>query len=571
MNLEPVRKYYTNTMQLKLFFTIVFLALWFATVSAQSLITQKKQFTRADTLRGSLRPERICYDVTYYELNIKIDTGARTITGSNTIRFATMHDFRELQIDLFENMNIISITMGNTELRYRREYNAVFVEMPGIMEEGTEGNITVNYYGKPTEAKRAPWDGGFTWAYDERGNLWVGVSCEGIGASLWWPNKDYLGDEPDSMRIICTIPSGLKCIANGNEEGQQRNPDGTTTFKWFVGYPINNYNVTINIGDYVHFHDEYTAADDAVLSLDYYVLSYNLAKAKQHFTQVKPMLACYEKYLGKYPFWNDGYALVETPYLGMEHQGAIAYGNKYKTGYAGIDFSRIGLDFDYIIIHETGHEWWGNSVSCYDIADMWIHESFCTYTEAIYVECMYGYETAMRYVNAKKITVGNKNPIVGIYGVNEEGDGDMYNKGMLFLNTLRHVINDDRLWWSTIKCMSDTVFKMKNIGYDDVVNFFNTKTKRNWNAVFEQYLKHASVPVFEYSLKKVKAKTFELKYRWNADVKGFALPVFISTGGNAFNQLATTDEWQTTTLQLDKESNFKVNDEWMYIGVKKEM
>jgi aminopeptidase N len=389
-----------------------------------------------------------------------------------------------------------------------------------------------------------------------------------MGASAWWPCKDYLGDEPDSMSIHCTVPRGMRVVANGSEQSMTREEDGTVTYNWFVSYPINNYNVTLNIGDYVEWHDEYTAADESILSLDYYVLSYNLEKAKKQFTQVKPMLSCYEKYLGKYPFWNDGYALVETPYLGMEHQGAIAYGNKYKTGYAGIDFSRIGLDFDYIIIHETGHEWWGNSVSCKDIADMWIHEGFCTYTEAIYVECMYGYETAMKYVNAKKPTVGNKHPVVGIYDVNEEGDGDMYNKGMLFLNTLRHVTNDDSLWWKTIKCMSDTAFKRQNIDYNDVVGFFSSKLKRNLAPVFEQYIKHSRIPVFEYSLKKVKGKEYELRYRWEADVTDFSLPVFISTSGNSFTQLNTKTDWQNTTIKLNKASDFKVNEDWMYIKVK---
>jgi aminopeptidase N len=553
-----------------LFALILLLVAIFNTLNAQSsLIERSKEYTRADSLRGSLRAQRTCYDVTFYELSIKIDTAQRTITGSNRIVFNVLQDFTELQIDLFENMKIIDITMAGNQLKYRREFNAVFVQMPVMMEEGTGGEIIVNYHGKPQEAKRAPWDGGFSWSRDNNGKLWVGVSCEGLGASSWWPCKDYLGDEPDSMRVICTVPKGLKCIANGNDEGGKRNQDGTMTYRWFVSYPINNYNISLNIGDYVHFHDEYTAADESVLSLDYYVMSYNLDKARRQFTQVKPMLVCYEKYLGKYPFWNDGYALVETPYLGMEHQGAIAYGNQYKTGYAGIDFSRIGLDFDYIIIHETGHEWWGNSVSCKDIADMWIHEGFCTYSEAIYVECMHGYETAMKYVNAKKVTIDNKQPVVGVYGVNEEGDGDMYNKGMLFLNTLRHVVNNDSLWWSTIKCMSDTAYKRQNIGYDDVVGFFSSKTKRDLSKVFEQYVKHSDIPLFEYELKKVKGKEYELKYRWKVDVQGFSLPVFISTGGNSYTQLSTKDEWQTTTLQLKKESEFKVNEDWMYIDVKR--
>lgn len=552
-----------------LVFGWVLMLLCTVAVTAQSLVEQKKTYTRADTLRGSLRFERTCYDVTYYHLQVEIDTAARTIKGSNTIRFNALSDFKTLQIDLFDNMKIERIVMGDKTLEYRREYNAVFVDMPQRFEDGTAGEFTVYYSGKPVIAKRAPWDGGFTWAYDQKGKLWMGVSCEGIGASLWWPNKDYLGDEPDSMRISCTVPSGLMCVSNGNLLAETRNPNKTTTWHWMVSYPINNYNVTLNIGDYVHLHDEYTAGDESVLSLDYYVLSYNAEKARKHFTQVKPMLQCYERFLGKYPFWDDGYALVETPYLGMEHQSAIAYGNKYLSGYAGRDHSRIGLDFDYIIIHETGHEWWGNSVSCQDIADMWIHESFCTYTEAIYVECMHGYETAMKYVNAVKPTVDNHAPIVGKYGVNEEGDGDMYAKGMLFLNTLRHVVNNDSLWWGLIKNMADREFKHRNTNYTEVLEYFNRITRQNLSSVFEQYLQHSSIPILEYELKKAGNGQFELRYHWQADVRDFSMPFYYSTGGKSFTQAFGTTTWKTITISLEKETDFSINKEWQYIESRK--
>lgn len=550
------------------FILVFFLSVLTQPTKAQ-LISQKKEYTRADTLRGALRPERTCFDVTYYDLNIRIDTAEKTISGSNTVYFRAQNDFQTLQLDLFDNMKIVNVTAAGKELRYRREFNAVFVEMNDVVKQGTLGSLTVNYYGKPQIAKRAPWDGGFTWTKDNNGKLWMAVSCEGIGASLWWPCKDYLGDEPDSMRISCTIPSGLKCISNGNLESEKRHADGTSTFNWLVSYPINTYNVTLNVGDYEHLHDEYTAADESTLSLDYYVMRYNMDKAKIQFDQVKPMLRCYEKYLGKYPFWNDGYALVETPYLGMEHQGAIAYGNKYLTGYAGSDYSRIGLTFDYIIIHESGHEWWGNSVSCKDIADMWIHESFCTYTESIYVECMYDSATAQKYINAKKPHVENKFPMVGKYDVNEEGDGDMYSKGALFLNTLRHALNKDELWWSIIKCMSDTAFKMKNIGYQDVVNYFSRQTGKDLSAVFEQYYKYPSIPTLEYGLKKLKKGEYELRYRWQTDVRNFNMPVYVSSDKVFNRRLEATNEFKTISIKLRKEADFQVNDDWMYINVKK--
>ncbi|MDB5284345.1 MAG: aminopeptidase [Bacteroidota bacterium] len=555
-------------MQRNLFTSLAILFLLTQNLFSQSLIEQKKEYTRTDSLRGGLRAERTCFDVTFYELNIKVDTDKRSIAGSNKIRFNTVHDFSTLQIDLYQNLKVNSITKDGKELKYRREFNAIFVDMPE-MKKGSTGELIVNYEGKPTEAIRPPWDGGFTWSKDNNGKLWMGVSCEGMGASLWWPCKDYLGDEPDSMRIICTIPNGLKCVSNGVEEREVAN-DSTTTFYWKVSYPINNYNVTLNIADYAHFSDEYIADDGSKLALDYYVLPYNLDKAKLQFMQVKPMLKCYEKYLGKYPFWNDGYALVETPYVGMEHQGAIAYGNNYKTGYSGRDYSRIGLDFDYIIIHESAHEWWGNSVSCSDLADMWIHEGFATYTEAIYVECQFGSDTALKYINAKRSGVGNKGTVVGIYGVNEEGSGDMYSKGMLFLHTLRHIVNNDKMWWSTIKGMCDTTFKFKNIGYDDVVNYFNKKTKRDLSPIFDQYLRHKKIPVLQYSLKKIAGDHYEFSYRWETDEKYFSMPFFVATGDKEDKIFTGTNNLQRATIVLNKKNELNIRDDLGYFDIQKE-
>lgn len=543
--------------------------LWVCCLPAQALTTQREFYTWADTLRGALRPERTCYDVTHYDLRVKVNPEEKSISGSNKITFKAKADFSMLQLDLFENMRIMFITSGNETLYYKRIHNAVFVTFRQQIKKDSIGELTVYYYGNPIAAKRAPWDGGFTWSQDKEGTPWIAVSCEGIGASLWWPCKDHLSDEPDSMMVSCNVPKGLRCIANGTESPPDIEEDGTTTYHWGINYPINNYNVTLNIGNYSEFNDEYTAEDGSKLKLDYYVMPYNLEKAKKQFEQVKPMLSCYEKYLGKYPFWNDGYALVETPYLGMEHQGAIAYGNKYLTGYLGRDFSKLHLDFDYIIIHETGHEWWGNSVSCNDIADMWIHEGFCTYSEAIYVECLYGYDTARAYINAKKGDIDNKKPIVGNYDVNEEGDGDMYSKGSLFLNTLRAIVDDDKLWWSTIKGMSDTVFKMKNIGYQDVVTYFNTRTGKNLTPVFEQYLKHPAIPVFEYSLKKISDTAYDFTYKWNTDVGNFEMPVIIDLSEEKNKRIACTNTNKTIRVQLQNESDLKVNDSAMYIDARR--
>ncbi len=525
------------------------------------------QNSRADSLRGSLRIERTCYDVKTYDLHIRIDTSGRGLSGSNRIGFVALADFKTLQIDLFSNMEISKITAQGNELKFRREFNAVFVDMHDEVKAGEKNSITVYYSGKPLIAKNPPWDGGFTWQKDHNGKMWITVSCQGIGASVWWPCKEDAGDEPDRMNIQCNVPTGMRCVANGQEEEPVVSLDGTTTYKWAISYPINNYGVSINIGDYVHWHDIYHAADGDTLALDYYVLSYNFEKSKVQFEQVKPMLACYEKYLGKYPFWRDGYALIETPYLGMEHQSGIAYGNKFKKGYAGMDRSGMNLPFDYIIIHESGHEWWGNSLSSKDMADMWIHESFCTYSEAIYVECTYGYDTAMTYVNALRGTVANQRPIIGTYGINREGHSDMYVKGMLFLNTLRHVVNNDELWWPMIKNMSDTTFKYQSLDYSDVVKFFDEKTGLNLDSFFAQYVKNAALPEFSYKLKK-KGGKYQLQYRWNAKVTDFNMPIDILISGKK-QRIYPTSEWKKISLDMREVNDFRLDEKKFYVRVKK--
>ncbi len=406
-------------------------------------------FTKADTLRGMLTPLRTCYDVTYYHLDIKVDPETESIEGSNTIRFRVAAPFDRMQIDLFENMHIHKATLdGGSSVSFEREYNAVFLQLPMTLQQNSIHDVKVHYSGKPIIAKRPPWEGGFTWSQDKENNPWIAVSCQGTGASLWWPNKEHQSDEPDSMMISIAVPEGLLDVSNGRLRRQTTLPDGWIRYDWFVSYPINNYNVTLNIGKYTHFRDLYVGDD--TLTLDYYVMPYNIKKARAQFEQVKPMMACFEKFFGEYPFRRDGYKLVETPYLGMEHQTAIAYGNDYLQGYRGRASSEVGLNFDFIIVHETAHEWWGNSVTSKDIADMWIHESFAAYAEAVYVEHLYGYDEAQRYINGKKSNVSNTRPIIGVYGVNNEGSSDMYDKGQLVLNTLRHVIEDDSLWWRII-------------------------------------------------------------------------------------------------------------------------
>lgn len=548
----------------------MFFCLFSGLVNGQ-LISQKKVFSRADSLRGSLRPERTCYDVQFYDISIAVDTGTRRITGAVDITFNALTDITTLQIDLSDSFTISSLTCEERELPYTREGNAVFVAFMNKIPKHSTAVLHVQYSGRPVAARRAPWDGGFVWERDSNGYQWIGVACEGLGASSWWPCKDHNSDEPDKGVLMkYTVPASLMAVGNGAFRGAKKNNDGTATYTWQVSYPINLYDVTLNVGDYVHFSDTYRNADGSTVPLNYYVLSYHLEQAKVQFKQVKPMMQCYEKFLGKYPFARDGYKLVESPYLGMEHQSAIAYGNRYRTGYNGIDFSRIGLTFDYIIIHETGHEWWGNSVSCNDMADMWLHESFCTYTESIYVECLFGKEKALAYINAKKGQIDNAAPIQGPYrGVNEEGDGDMYSKGSLMLNTIRSIVNDDAKWWPLMKSICDTAFRMKTTDAEAVVNYMAERTHLPLVPVFHQYLNHAAIPELHYSLTRVKGKQFNFRYYWKVDEAGFEMPVIYQLNGKAIRLNGSTTP-QNVSVKLKKESEFSINEELTYFRLKKE-
>jgi len=525
------------------------------------------KFTEADTLRGMLRPERTCYDVTFYDLSIRVNVAEHKIGGYVDMHYTAMADFKTLQIDLFENMKLERILQDKQELKFERQHNAVFVTFPKTQAEGTKGSIRIHYSGKPQEAKNAPWDGGFVWSKDQNGDPWIGVACEGDGASLWWPNKDHLSDEPDSMSIRISVPKALNCVANGNlrhivDQGDYRR------FDWFVSYPINNYNVTVNIAKYSHFTDAYTALDGDTLQLDYYVLPYNLTKAKQHFTQVHKVLACYERFFDKYPYWRDGFALVETPYLGMEHQGAIAYGNKYMRGYLGGMIPR-DMNWDYIIVHETGHEYFGNSITCQDLSEMWIHESFTTYMEALYVECAYSYEDAVRYLVGQRPYILNKEPIIGPPDVNWEDwkGSDHYYKGAWMLHTLRHAINDDAKWFDLLKGFYRR-YAGSNITTKEFVDYVNQCTGCKWEPFFEQYLRHAAIPVLQYKLNQ-QGKNLQVQYQWKADVATFDMPVMVGKKGAYKTIQPKTLGWQEVLLENMTAKDFVVARELFYVEAEK--
>lgn len=504
-------------------------------LSTAQLFEEKKEITRADTLRGSLRPERECFDVTYYHLDIKVDPEKKYVSGYVEISFRVNNQTNRIQIDLFKNMTVSKIIFNSKELKFSREYNAVFIDFNEPLRAKSIQSILVYYNGNPQEAKNAPWDGGFTYSKDNDKNDWVAVSCQGTGASCWWPCKDHQSDEPDSMLISISCPKNLVDVSNGRLRNVIDLKDGYKQYNWFVANPINTYNVTLNIGNYEHWSDTLRS-----LSLDYYVLSGNLEKSKIQFEQVKGMLNCYQNYFGNYPWYNDGFKLVETPYLGMEHQSAIAYGNNFKNGYKGMSLSSsgIGMKFDYIIIHESAHEWWGNSITTSDIADMWVHEGFAMYAEALYCECMWGYDSYLKYINGVKPMVVNDKPIIGPYGVNEEGSDDMYYKGALMIHTIRTLINNDSLFFAIIKSLQSE-FYHKVVTSQQIENFISKKSGMDLSKVFDQYLRHTMPPKIVFS-----SANDVVQYRWKADVPGFDMPIKIVNADGTLTTLKPTTEWQ---------------------------
>ena len=519
------------------------------------------QFTRRDSLQGGLRIERTSYDVKRYDLNIIINPEQKSIKGFNEISFEVMVPTQKIQLDLFDNMKVDSIVWNTKKLKYNRDNDAVFIDFPEKLASKSNHKLKFYYSGNPKIAKNAPWDGGFVFKKDSNGKDFIGVAVQGTGASLWYPVKDSQTDEPDNgASIKVAVPNGLMNVSNGRFLGSQDLKNGYTRWDWEVKNPINNYTITVNIADYVHIQDKMPDLD-----LDYYVLRENEAKAREHFMEVKPMMECFQSKFGRYPFWEDGYKLVETPYLGMEHQSAVAYGNKYKKGYMGFDLSGtgVGMFFDYITIHETGHEWFGNSITSMDIADMWIHEGFTTYSETVFIECIKGYDDAMKYINGQAKNVRNDKPIIGQYGVNNEGSGDMYYKGSLLLNTLRHIIGDDEKWWKMVYDYTET-FKKKIITSDTVIDYFNKASGTDLTPVFRQYLYTNQLPIFIY-----KIKGDYLYYSWDNVNEDFNMPIDIGFEDKKIRLKPTLKEQKIKLKKLSKKS-FQIYDNQFYVKIKED-
>jgi aminopeptidase N len=511
--------------------------------------------TRADILRGEYGRYRANNDLLHYHLDIRVDPEARRVSGRNTIRFRMLQDDARIQLDLYSNLNVDRILLGATLLKYERELNTVFVDFPETLRAGTEHSLEFHYSGTPTQTGRF---GGFTFAKDADGNHWIYTSCEGPGASLWWPNKDQWRDEPEGMDLSVSIPSRLVDVSNGRFLGRKDLGDGYTRWDWRIHYPINSYNVSVNIGNYVHFGEKL-----GDLTLDYYVLPGSLEKAKIQFAQAKPMVEAFNRVFGEYPFVKDGFKLIEVPYSGMEHQSAVTYGNRFANGYLERDWTGVGvsLKFDFIIIHESAHEWFGNAVSAADVSDMWIQEGWTTYLEAIYVERLFGYDDALKYMNGYKSKVANKEPIITQRGIHRSPDQDQYFKGALFLHTLRNVVNDDGVWWRLVRDVYHE-FKYRNVMTEDLVRFVNAQLGRDLTPVFDQYLRRSQLPALELTFNDQERT---VAYRWKADERAFNMPVRVGRPG-AWQVVQPTTDWQVMPLATPKDA-FEVATDLYYVDV----
>jgi len=528
---------------------------------AHSAFAQNKQkeFTHADTLRGSITTERAWWNVLRYDIWVKPDYERKFISGSNTITFKVIKQGKTMQIDLQEPLKINSINWNNKKLKFLREGNAYHVEFPSALDAGKTESIFISYDGYPRIATRPPWSGGWTFTKDAEGRPWMTVTCQGLGASVWYPCKDHQSDEPDNgASLAITVPDTLVAIGNGRLKERKINNNGTTTFTWEVLNPINNYDIIPYIGKYVTWHEDYKGIKGK-LDCDFWVLDYNLERGKKQFLQVDSMLTCFEYWYGPYPFYEDGYKLIESPHLGMEHQSAVAYGNHFKNGYLGRDLSGSGwgLKWDFIIVHESGHEWMGNSITTNDLADMWVHEGFTNYSETLYTDCQDGIEAGNQYCIGTRKNVVNDKPIIAHYGVNEEGSNDMYYKGGNMLHMIRQVLGDEK--FREILHGINSTFYHKTVDSKQIEEFISKQSGIDFSKVFDQYLRTTKIPVLEYKL-----SSDSFFYRWTNCVRGFDMPVKLT--GKEKVWLHPTENWQSAK---PKNAEHFAVDENFYIKLQK--
>lgn len=517
-------------------YLVVALSLLISTLT----FAQKPTFTRQDTLRGSITQEREWWDLTYYHLNVSANPADSTLRGSTSIHYKVLKPYQTMQVDLQPPLSVDKVVQYGQELTFRRDGNAYFINLQKVPTVGQQESIEVFYSGRPKIATRPPWEGGVQWERDAKGNPFIATSCQGLGSSVWWPCKDHMYDEPDSMLISVRVPRPLMDVSNGRLRKVTENPDGTRTFDWFVDNPINNYGVNMNAADYVSWNETYDG-EKGKLDVSYYVLPGDLDKAKEQFKDVPRMLKAFEHWFGPYPFYEDGYKLVQVPYLGMEHQSSVTYGNRFMNGYLGRDLSGTGwgLKWDFIIIHESGHEWFANNITYKDAADMWIHESFTNYSENLFTEYYYGKEAGADYVIGTRKGIQNKMPVMGTYGVNNEGSGDMYPKGGNMLHTIRQLAKSDEAWRQILRGLNKT-FYHQTVDGAQIEQYLSEHVGRDLSNVFDQYLRDIRIPTLEYSFAGKK-----LRYRWTNAVDGFDMPVKVTLGAGKEQYIYPITEWQS--------------------------
>jgi aminopeptidase N len=554
--------------QLFLFILLLITAYLFR-ANAQ-LLSNKDKHTRQDTLRGMVGKHRKWWDVNHYDLKLRPDISRFSIKGSNKISFTVIDNSSgTMQIDLQEPLMIDQVLFDNKPIRYRNEGNVWYLKVPEKLKKKEQHDVLIFFEGVPKPALHPPWDGGIVWKKDEGGNPWIGTACQGLGASSWWPCKDHQSDKPDSATIHITAPDTLMNISNGRLRSVTTNNDKTKTWSWHISNPINSYNLTMNIGKYAHWQDTFYGINE-ILTLDYYVLEKNLEKAKAQFVQTKPMLRAFEYWFGAYPFYEDGYKIVETPYLGMEHQSAIAYGNEFKNGYQGKDLSKTGqgLKWDFILVHESGHEWFGNNITTRDVADMWVHEGFTNYSECLYMNYFYDKPSANEYIIGLRGNVQNDKPVIGPYHVNKEGSGDMYYKASNMLHTIRQLTDNDSLFRAMLISMN-TLYRHSTVTTQEIETFMSKFLGMPLQNIFDQYLRTTQIPSLDYKLGK-DGSSQKLYYRWSNCIDQFDMKIKMPIQKDIFSWVQPSKEWQSIVVKFPDSVN--INQLWdtnFYVEYKK--
>ncbi len=535
--------------------------------STAQLGTIRKPFTKADTLRGSITPERAWWDVLHYSILVTPNFVSKSIQGKVDIKFKVLAAGTRMQIDLQQPMELTKAFLHNTPLPYTREGNVYYITLPSTLAKGTIETLALAFSGNPTVAKRPPWDGGWIFSTDKKGRPWMSVACQGLGASVWYPCKDHQSDEPDNGATLkMTVPDTLVAVGNGRLISKKSYEKGNLTYEWKVINPINNYNIIPYIGKYVNWHETYEG-EKGKLDCDYWVLDYELDKAQEQFKQVPLMLKCFEYWMGPYPFYEDGYKLVQSPHLGMEHQSAVAYGNGFQNGYLGRDQSGTGwgLKWDFIIVHESGHEWFANNITSKDLADMWIHEGFTNYFETLYTECQSGLQAGNEYNYGTRKGIRNDVPIIPAYGVNKQGSGDMYPKSGNMLHSIRHFIRDDEKFRNLLRFLNKK-FYHQTVTTEDITKAMSGFLGRDVAKIFDQYLRTTKIPELEFTFSDDKMK---LLFRWANCVEGFNMPIDLKVAGKDL-LIEPTLQWNAIDLKNGEASTFQLSEieKHFYIKVK---